>query len=206
MDPQPIASSAIPRAEANSCESIEEKVKKAAPLRAITLRPRTNRGSDLYGNKITVTLEQLEQLYCLPIKEAANTVGVGLTCFKRVCRNLGVRAWPFRFQDVLHNNKPSEEEDSSSQKMELPVVCVDDTVDRTVAANSKDDCQCELEEAEISKLLAYSKQVWGGEATSRTERDEGTGQIDAWFASSAETEGCHRSSEIAFPITQTRRQ
>jgi len=45
----------------------------------------------------TVTLETLKTLYTrFPVSAAAQHLGVGLTVFKRRCRQLGVARWPHR--------------------------------------------------------------------------------------------------------------
>ncbi|CAM9775326.1 unnamed protein product, partial [Phaeothamnion confervicola] len=43
-----------------------------------------------------MTLPALEELYTVPIHEAASRLGVSCTTVKRIARKLGVTAWPFR--------------------------------------------------------------------------------------------------------------
>ena len=40
--------------------------------------------------------EDLEALFHLPLAEAAKVMGKGLTCFKKLCRSVGIARWPFR--------------------------------------------------------------------------------------------------------------
>eukprot|EP00198_Chlamydomonas_reinhardtii_P006021 XP_001695357.1 RWP-RK transcription factor [Chlamydomonas reinhardtii] len=47
------------------------------------------------------TLEQLKRYYEQPIKAAARALGISLTCFKGVCRRLGVPRWPGRKLQTL---------------------------------------------------------------------------------------------------------
>ena len=44
----------------------------------------------------TFTRKQLQDLFHLPISQASRELGLGQTAFKRLCRRLGVRAWPYR--------------------------------------------------------------------------------------------------------------
>ncbi|BAS80896.1 protein RKD1 [Oryza sativa Japonica Group] len=44
----------------------------------------------------TLTFELVSQYFCLPIKQAAQELNVGLTLLKRRCRVLGIPRWPHR--------------------------------------------------------------------------------------------------------------
>lgn len=46
--------------------------------------------------KSKVDFGEVKKLYDLPIKDAAEALGIGITYLKRLCRNNGVKRWPFR--------------------------------------------------------------------------------------------------------------
>ncbi|CAM0944202.1 unnamed protein product [Alopecurus aequalis] len=46
--------------------------------------------------KPLLTFQLLSQYYCMPIKQAAEELNVGLTHLKRRCRELGIPRWPHR--------------------------------------------------------------------------------------------------------------
>ena len=55
-----------------------------------------------------MTLETLATLYTrFPVRAAAQHIGVGLTAFKRRCRQFGVARWPHRQVRVLLSNAQS---------------------------------------------------------------------------------------------------
>ena len=60
---------------------------------AIRSRPRGGQGS---GPWVMLTRARLEPLCELSLTEAARMVGVSNTAFKRGCRKLGLRRWPYR--------------------------------------------------------------------------------------------------------------
>lgn len=43
-----------------------------------------------------VTLEDVQQVFEMPFVHAAATLGISTTVFKKMCRNLGVKHWPYR--------------------------------------------------------------------------------------------------------------
>ena len=47
-------------------------------------------------DKPLLTFELVTQYYCMPIKQAAEALNVGLTHLKRRCRELGIPRWPHR--------------------------------------------------------------------------------------------------------------
>lgn len=70
---------------------------------ATTTAPKTERRA-----LENVTLETLATLYTrFPARAAAQHIGVGLTAFKRRCRQLGVARWPHRQVRVLLSNAQS---------------------------------------------------------------------------------------------------
>lgn len=44
----------------------------------------------------TITLTDLQDVYHLPISNAAKKFDIGLTLLKKRCRELGLRRWPYR--------------------------------------------------------------------------------------------------------------
>eukprot|EP00286_Rhodomonas_abbreviata_P006595 CAMPEP_0181318002 /NCGR_PEP_ID=MMETSP1101-20121128/16772_1 /TAXON_ID=46948 /ORGANISM="Rhodomonas abbreviata, Strain Caron Lab Isolate" /LENGTH=251 /DNA_ID=CAMNT_0023425439 /DNA_START=66 /DNA_END=821 /DNA_ORIENTATION=- len=80
----------------------------------IVVRPRrrdTSRSSTLC-DPVTLTKEVLEALYCKPLADAAKTIGISVTAFKKACRMFGIRNWPYRFQDVLAASRGTEQPSS----------------------------------------------------------------------------------------------
>ena len=45
---------------------------------------------------VTFTRKQLQGLFHLPMSQASRELGLGETAFKRLCRRLGIPAWPYR--------------------------------------------------------------------------------------------------------------
>lgn len=48
------------------------------------------------GQKVKLDLPTLEQHFHLPMQEVAKKFGVCMTFFKKVCRGLGIKRWPYR--------------------------------------------------------------------------------------------------------------
>ena len=46
--------------------------------------------------KPLLSSQQVSQCFCMPIKQAAEELNVGLTLLKRQCRELGIPRWPHR--------------------------------------------------------------------------------------------------------------
>ena len=46
--------------------------------------------------KPLLSFQQVSQCFCMPIKQAAEELNVGLTLLKRQCRELGIPRWPHR--------------------------------------------------------------------------------------------------------------
>ena len=61
----------------------------------VVSRPRRS-GTNKPDIKIDITLEMLSTNFHLPMSKAADNFGLGGTCFKRVCRRLGLVKWPRR--------------------------------------------------------------------------------------------------------------
>jgi hypothetical protein len=66
-------------------------------MRARTLAPRGR-------PPVKVDLEELQSKFDRPQPEAAQALGISLTCLKLVCRRLGLKRWPYR---RVHNRRPS---------------------------------------------------------------------------------------------------
>lgn len=87
---------------------------------------------DLFRPQVQVcfTFELLQSLFCLPLKDAARKTRVSVTTLKRICRKLGVRAWPFRYQEALSSTHPPSPPHlspaGSSSSIISPSVCIED--------------------------------------------------------------------------------
>ena len=53
---------------------------------------------------VKVDLDMLQANFDRPQPEAAQSLGISLTCLKLVCRRLGLKRWPYR---RMHNGRPS---------------------------------------------------------------------------------------------------
>ena len=73
-------------------------------MRARTLAPRGR-------PPVKVDLEELQSKFDRPQPEAAQALGISLTCLKLVCRRLGLKRWPYR---RVHNRRPSGDEQEDS--------------------------------------------------------------------------------------------
>ena len=45
---------------------------------------------------VELTVQRLEELFCLPLNEAAKHLGVCETSLKSACRKIGITKWPYR--------------------------------------------------------------------------------------------------------------
>jgi len=62
--------------------------------------PRRKEGEDPDAPRhIRVSYEALEELFHLPLKDAAREIGLCTTTFKKACRRFGLEQWPFRKND-----------------------------------------------------------------------------------------------------------
>eukprot|EP00287_Rhodomonas_sp_CCMP768_P008205 CAMPEP_0196742110 /NCGR_PEP_ID=MMETSP1091-20130531/44620_1 /TAXON_ID=302021 /ORGANISM="Rhodomonas sp., Strain CCMP768" /LENGTH=236 /DNA_ID=CAMNT_0042088057 /DNA_START=52 /DNA_END=758 /DNA_ORIENTATION=+ len=126
------------------------------PQRDVLIRPRASPGSGTQRAKkqIKITLDILQSLFGMPLKEAASVAGISISAFKRVCRHLGVRAWPYRFQDTLpHLVQRPQQEESSTENTLQSEICGEDTP-------NAEDVRIKKEEEELAQLLQCSKHVW----------------------------------------------
>jgi len=48
------------------------------------------------GQKAKLDLVTLEAHFHLPMQEVAKKFGVCMTFFKKICRGLGIKRWPYR--------------------------------------------------------------------------------------------------------------
>ena len=48
------------------------------------------------GQKAKLDLVTLEAHFHLPMQEVAKKFGVCMTFFKKICRTLGIKRWPYR--------------------------------------------------------------------------------------------------------------
>jgi hypothetical protein len=53
------------------------------------------------GDKEEITFEDLRPLFDRPMDEAATILGKGPTTLKKICRNLGIKRWPYRHRQSL---------------------------------------------------------------------------------------------------------
>jgi hypothetical protein len=60
---------------------------------------------------VKVDLEELQSKFDRPQPEAAQALGISLTCLKLVCRRLGLKRWPYR---RVHTGRPSGDEQEDS--------------------------------------------------------------------------------------------
>eukprot|EP00961_Rhodomonas_salina_P260998 3527373-Rhodomonas_salina.1 len=143
----------------------------------VILRPRASPGTGSHRarEEITITRALLESWFCLPLNEAAKKSGVSVTAFKRVCRSLGVRAWPYRFREALpsassQHQEPSHQESSpepffnpSQTKFEMPS-------ETDAGAWKENEESVSMEQQELMELLARSKRVWGSSPSKCEEK------------------------------------
>lgn len=144
--------------------------------RDVVIRPRRKGGKqEDKCEPVTITIEMLESLYCKPLITAAKTIGISITAFKKVCRNLGIRNWPYRFQDVYQRpvraaqeaaqaptiKKAEEEDDELEQEQEQ-----DDTDEIATALSVEDG-------TEWRTLLEHSKEVWGNPQGCKSAEEPG---------------------------------
>eukprot|EP00961_Rhodomonas_salina_P031446 423551-Rhodomonas_salina.1 len=147
-----------------------------AAVRDVVIKPRRRAGKgedDKECVPITITLEVLESLYSKPLNTAAKTIGISITAFKKVCRSLGVRNWPYRFQDLYVRPTPqvATPKPAETQVLETP------------KTEEKQDAEEEItveEGTDFRALLEHSKQVWGNVASSKG-RDELGGTSEGWL-------------------------
>ena len=60
------------------------------------------KGKRVSGGEIT--LEVLQKLFHLPMKDAAAKIGIGATVFKQVCRKHNISKWPYRQLNALNES------------------------------------------------------------------------------------------------------
>jgi hypothetical protein len=53
-----------------------------------------------------ITFDEIEVLFHLPIKAAANELGICLSLLKKLCRKYSVHRWPQRYVDSWHCQCP----------------------------------------------------------------------------------------------------
>jgi hypothetical protein len=69
------------------------------PKKVASFFPRRKEGEEPDGRptrQISVSYEDLEVLFHLPVKEAAREMNLCATTFKKACRSFGLEEWPFR--------------------------------------------------------------------------------------------------------------
>lgn len=69
---------------------------------------------------------QIEELFHLPLAEAARLCNTGTTCFKKICRARGIYRWPYRKYKTLQTTTsmlakmPVLQEDAEEAKQVHP--------------------------------------------------------------------------------------
>uniref|UniRef100_A0A0E0K568 RWP-RK domain-containing protein n=1 Tax=Oryza punctata TaxID=4537 RepID=A0A0E0K568_ORYPU len=71
----------------------EQRLEREKAMELQVQRLPSSRGS---GEKKPLTFKLVSQYFCMPIKQAAQELNVGLTLLKRRCRVLGIPRWPHR--------------------------------------------------------------------------------------------------------------
>jgi len=69
------------------------------PKKVVSFFPRRKEGEEPDGRltrQISVSYEDLEALFHLPVKDAAREMNLCATTFKKACRSFGIEEWPFR--------------------------------------------------------------------------------------------------------------
>ena len=69
------------------------------PKKVVSFFPRRKDGEEQDGRlprQISVSYEDLEALFHLPLKDAAREINLCATTFKKACRSFGIEEWPFR--------------------------------------------------------------------------------------------------------------
>ena len=69
------------------------------PKKVVSFFPRRKEGEEPDGRptrRISVSYEDLEALFHLPVKDAAREMNLCATTFKKACRSFGLEEWPFR--------------------------------------------------------------------------------------------------------------
>jgi hypothetical protein len=69
------------------------------PKKVVSFFPRRKEGGEPDGRltrQISVSYDDLEALFHLPLKDAAREMNLCATTFKKACRSFGMETWPFR--------------------------------------------------------------------------------------------------------------
>uniref|UniRef100_A0A0D9VKZ2 RWP-RK domain-containing protein n=1 Tax=Leersia perrieri TaxID=77586 RepID=A0A0D9VKZ2_9ORYZ len=100
----------------------EKQEQKLESQKAMELQCPSGHGS---GEK-TLTFELVSQYFCMPIKQAAQELTVGLTLLKSRCRALGIPRWPYRkvksLQALIRNVQELATETGQDEKMTMNTV------------------------------------------------------------------------------------
>jgi len=56
------------------------------------------------GDSTDITLEEVKAYFGMPLRQAAQQLGICGTTLKSVCRRLGIQKWPFRTLSKLQQN------------------------------------------------------------------------------------------------------
>eukprot|EP00961_Rhodomonas_salina_P144603 1946874-Rhodomonas_salina.1 len=163
-----------------SCSSLGSEPSSAPPTshacepvqRDVVIKPRRRAGQGLDDKEcvpITITVEVLESLYCKPLNAAAKTIGISITAFKKVCRSLGVRNWPYRFQEMYTRSTPHVTTPKPAEQ-QVPETTM--KVEENAENERDQEEEIKVEESTaLRALLEHSKEVWGN-VTSCKEKDE----------------------------------
>jgi hypothetical protein len=59
-------------------------------------RRRAGQPARLSSDPVALTKSRLEALFNLPIRDAADILGISITALKKACRRIGVERWPYK--------------------------------------------------------------------------------------------------------------
>eukprot|EP00287_Rhodomonas_sp_CCMP768_P001906 CAMPEP_0196756830 /NCGR_PEP_ID=MMETSP1091-20130531/102324_1 /TAXON_ID=302021 /ORGANISM="Rhodomonas sp., Strain CCMP768" /LENGTH=136 /DNA_ID=CAMNT_0042105511 /DNA_START=320 /DNA_END=730 /DNA_ORIENTATION=+ len=122
----------------------------------------------------------------MPLRVAAKSLGVGVTVFKKACRSLGVRQWPYRFQEFLPESTQAMDAGNDAPiaiKEEQETVNFPSEVLRDGFHKGEESVKVEQAETEeLRVLLAHSRKVWG-------ETEGGAATQQNWLHLPLEAEG-----------------
>jgi hypothetical protein len=105
-----------------NCLDVVEVLPKGQKARnGLSSRKRTRQGRYL----AEISLDELLQYVHLPSKQASEQLGLGLTSFKRLCREHGIQVWPYRSIKAAQAEKAtSRPQEHTETRMYMILECI----------------------------------------------------------------------------------